>query len=56
MKYKVGDFVILNNSKTVCICSIDEEKKKYLVIDAESREMNPKHWYVKEPEIAKKLM
>lgn len=35
MTYKVGDIVLLNNGKSVYIFAIDEEAKKYQVVETD---------------------
>lgn len=36
MKYSVGDFVCLNDGRTVYIFSVDEKEQKYQVSDTEN--------------------
>lgn len=36
MKYSAGDFVCLNDGRTVYIFSVDEKKHKYQVSDTEN--------------------
>jgi len=52
MKYTVGNILLLNNGQTVYVFSVDEQAKKYQVVDTEDQD---KLFTISEVEVNSKL-